>query len=386
MNRIRLCLDTNILHQEGLSSQRMQILKKLIDDSKVLLTIPEIVVREYASKLIEYAEEDIQKIDKSVKNLQKRGLLESFTSAYEGACTSLIRRDMNSIEDKLNRWLAVYSVDVFSMGNTSVPSLFESYFSGTGAFKAKKRRDDIPDALIYDGISQLSKDGELCVAVKDTYLKSKFEALANVKCYENLDEFLSREDIKSALAEIDNKDSKIGELIRYMEAYEFSLIMEEYFSVFEISGIDQTYYDSSVTLPHDLRNLMCDDLEARAIDPHKDKRIAISNALYLGHSRFSASAEIKSKVNLSFTCDKEDFEDLPRRVRKNLTHISTSDEQVIVKGIFDAKYEAVIELDGINFVDQDINFIKNSLDNLCGSNSPYSVSLSIEKVVLDDQN
>jgi|GEM_PF-4479791 len=384
MSQIKLCLDTNILHQEGLSSQRMKILKKLIDNSKVSLIIPEIFVKEYASKLLEFAEDDIQKIDKSIRSLQKRDILKKFTSAYEATHSAIIRPEMQALESKVKHWLIDYSVDVFSMSNTSVTSLFESYFTGSGAFKEKKRREDIPDAMVYDAVAQLSRKGELCVAIKDDHLKQKIETLPNIQCYKSLDEFLIREDIKAALRNIDNKDSKIDEMLRYMEKYDFLLRIEEYFSNSNMYGIDRAYYDSSVILPYELRNLQCEDLEVRAIEPYQDKKISIFNAVYLGKLRFSASGEIASKVNLTITCHMEELEELPGRTRKKLTHISSTEEHVTVRGIFDAKYEAIIELDNINYEDHDINTIDENLAYLSSDHSPYTIVVSIEKVLLDE--
>ncbi|XCN74458.1 MAG: PIN domain-containing protein [Candidatus Electrothrix aestuarii] len=49
---IKIILDTNILHQEGLNSTRFQILQRLIKSNAVSLIVPEIVIEEYKSKRV----------------------------------------------------------------------------------------------------------------------------------------------------------------------------------------------------------------------------------------------------------------------------------------------------------------------------------------------
>ncbi|WP_205049220.1 PIN domain-containing protein, partial [Photobacterium sanguinicancri] len=62
-------LDTNILHQEGLNSGRMQLLKKLIDVEFVRLHIPEIVKNEFITKKAHTASDLMTKSANNLKTV-----------------------------------------------------------------------------------------------------------------------------------------------------------------------------------------------------------------------------------------------------------------------------------------------------------------------------
>ena len=69
---INLALDTNILHQEGLASGRMQILQKLAEDNLVKVYIPEIVKREFITKRTHAIKESLEKATSNLKGAHKK--------------------------------------------------------------------------------------------------------------------------------------------------------------------------------------------------------------------------------------------------------------------------------------------------------------------------
>lgn len=69
---INLVLDTNILHQEGIKSGRMQVLKKLTDAEIVKLYLPEIVRREFYTKRVDSVSDLLEKSLTNFKGIHKK--------------------------------------------------------------------------------------------------------------------------------------------------------------------------------------------------------------------------------------------------------------------------------------------------------------------------
>lgn len=71
---ISLLLDTNILHQEGLSSGNMQMLHRLVNASHVEVFVPEIVKKEFISRRIMEAREKLKDAQNSLSAVGKKYL------------------------------------------------------------------------------------------------------------------------------------------------------------------------------------------------------------------------------------------------------------------------------------------------------------------------
>jgi rRNA-processing protein FCF1 len=182
---LNVLLDTNILHEEGLNSTRVQRIQRLIKSNDLKLIIPEIVVNEFKSIRIEQANSDLDKIQSGLDRLQRKNI----TGKDSRPIKEVIQFILSSISlfnDNVDTWMEHNNVDIYNISNTSIEDLFASYFSGTGAFRNKKAREDIPDAVIYDGIVKISKDTKIAVVVKDGVLLSAISKLNNVDCYSSL--------------------------------------------------------------------------------------------------------------------------------------------------------------------------------------------------------
>ncbi|MGO2354912.1 MAG: PIN domain-containing protein [Marinomonas foliarum] len=72
---MNVMLDTNILHSEGLMSVSMQRLLRLVKSGDLKIIIPEIVADEFKSKKIDESTDDLNKINASISNLVRRGVV-----------------------------------------------------------------------------------------------------------------------------------------------------------------------------------------------------------------------------------------------------------------------------------------------------------------------
>lgn len=384
MSLIRVCLDTNILHQESLFSRRMKILRKLIGNGEIFLVLPEMVVREYKSKLIEQVSEDAHNIDKSIQSLKRKGIAAKFIEDYENIYSSKLRSETGKIEDQIDLWLKENNVEVFEISRTLTTNLFDNYFDGVGAFKKKKNRCDIPDAVIYDAVIQISRNEPLSLIVKDEHLKEQFDRLPNVRTYESLELFLAQGEIQEKLTHIDGRDSKIGAVLEYLNEYDFHCQVEEYFGRQGVNGLDDTYYDSSIELPYEFHNVQFVDLEVQAIDANEDKELCLYDPIFLEEKKFSIRIDISSKASFDMTCGLDDFEELPAKARKNLEVDLLGDNLIKVKGIIEVKYQTVLELNGIDYKIEELPTINAHMSYLGTENAAYTANLIVERVVVDD--
>ena len=69
---LKVLLDTNILHEEGLSSTRIQRIQRLIKSNDLKLIIPELVINEFKSKRVQQANSDMDKIQSGIDSLQRK--------------------------------------------------------------------------------------------------------------------------------------------------------------------------------------------------------------------------------------------------------------------------------------------------------------------------
>lgn len=73
---IKILLDTNILHLEGLQSSRFQVLHRLNKSNAICLVIPEMVLKEYKSKRKDQAEAELTKLNSALGNLNRKSILD----------------------------------------------------------------------------------------------------------------------------------------------------------------------------------------------------------------------------------------------------------------------------------------------------------------------
>ena len=380
----KVLLDTNILHQEGLNSTRMQILQRLHIHSVVKLVIPELVIEEYKSKLLCAAGENLKLIKKGFKGLKRRGVAVSNCLNFESYTADILEKEINIIPDMVDDWISKNEVDLYKISNTNIEMLFQSYFSGSGAFREKKSRDDIPDAVILDVIVNIAKKSQLIVILKDGNLLEAVSKLDNVQYYKSLEEFFNREDIREEIIKIDKKDSKTNSIKEYLNSVDFTMVIEEYFSSYGINGIESIFYDDSIEFPYEFNQIKIIDPEVKANDIEENKEIYIHEPNFLGEGKFSVLVSIESNATISFKCSEDDFDKLPSKARKKFsTTFHQNDGYIHVNGTVDAKFEGVLTIDNV-YENCDVSELKVHMSYIGSKKCEISFMLEIESVVIDD--
>jgi rRNA-processing protein FCF1 len=193
---INLILDTNILHQEGLNSGRMQVLKKLINNEMVKLFIPEIVKREFTTKRASEITNALNSMQGSIKKLQNRINFENdLSNSGLVIGKELLRLKTvveESVEIEFQTWVDELKVTVSKFEPEHINSVLDDYFNGGGVFRSLKYREDLPDSMIHQTIKQLVAEiGEVHLTLIDGAFKKHMEKDQSVKVFDSLDDFFT---------------------------------------------------------------------------------------------------------------------------------------------------------------------------------------------------
>lgn len=211
---MRISLDTNVLHQEGFKSQSMRLLHRLVVAGFLELFLCRMVLREYGSKRqlevsskLQSARDNLQDLNKS---FSKSGIKLSGLSALESEILRLLPDLDASRESAMQDWLNDYKVTIIDADLDTHSHAWNDYFSGCGAFKRPKNRDDIPDAVIARSLERLASDGNgLTFICKDGQLKKFMSEVPGVQVFSELSDFISSSFFVAKLDELDSHNKII---------------------------------------------------------------------------------------------------------------------------------------------------------------------------------
>lgn len=140
---LTVLFDTNIFHQEGLTSTRIQRFQRLLKESEVKLIIPEIVLEEFRSRRLFLADQEFNNIKKSVNNLQKKEILKNMNifsgCFYSDSVENIHKQSIDNTSKDIDFWVANDNIEIYKISNTCIDELFKNYFSGNGAFREKRK-------------------------------------------------------------------------------------------------------------------------------------------------------------------------------------------------------------------------------------------------------
>ncbi|WP_394169033.1 PIN domain-containing protein [Saccharospirillum alexandrii] len=229
---MRVVIDTNILHQEGLSSISMHKLYNLVVSCGLQIYLPEIVEREYiTSREIEIIAQ-LKNIKKSYKEINK--MTPEFSSSKGNIKTELQNLDLKiksaagDVYVWFDRWTSDYRVKRLDIKPHYISSIFDDYFSGSGAFKQRKNRNDILDAIILENIKELSSQGEsLTLLCGDKGLSQAASKLEGINIYSSLKEFLETKEVSDRLSKV-STDDNTKKYIDFFSSPEFELALRSF--------------------------------------------------------------------------------------------------------------------------------------------------------------
>ncbi|MGO2356587.1 MAG: hypothetical protein ACTH58_17860, partial [Marinomonas foliarum] len=222
---------------------------------------------------------------------------------------------ISEFDRSFDKWVVDNEIEIYRISNTSIEAVFKNYFCGEGAFGSKKNRQDIPDAVIYDGILRLSEHEALEFVANDGTLNKAVSALPNVCCYSSLDKLLQVGSLQEKLSELDANDRQVTRILSILNSFDVEFDLSRILQNNK-ALIEGAYYDGeSIQLPFEFEDIKTIDLQANVRDVSE---VLLLRAVYLGESKFSYEVSIECKADLHFFCNEDDYQKLPYIYRKAL--------------------------------------------------------------------
>ncbi|RAS66291.1 hypothetical protein DET48_10671 [Vibrio diazotrophicus] len=377
---IKILLDTNILHQEGLQSSRFQLLQRLIRSNSICLVIPEMVLKEYKSKRLDQAEAELKKLNSALDNLNRKSIIDKDKYVVR-QLTNFVATSIKEADRFVDSWIKENKVVVPLISDTSIEDIFKSYFSGTGAFRNKKQREDIPDAVILDAIEKLAKESELFVVAKDGALIEAVKDIDNVVLFKDLIEVIEVPQLKAILVELNASERKVTSIIETLSTFDSCYEVSQYLTDNYLVEVEGFYDEDFVELPYDLTNI---ELTEHEVHVQNLKEVSVDSPRYLGNGKFAYTLSAECEAELSFYCENEAYESLSYEYRKALSKSEIEGlSNVKVTGSVEVIFKGVVELCGIE-TDIETSQLQVHLSYLGAEKSLISCDVSLEKLEIQD--
>ena len=372
-----IVLDTNILHQEGLLSGRMQVLKKLVDAKLITIFVPDIVLREFSTKRVTEITNALNSIQGSLAKSDKKQdhstELKKRSAVLEKEVVELKKIVEKSVLEDVEHWLGSHQVQMLTFKVENITKVVDDYFTGSGVFKALKSREDFPDSMIHQTIIDLVESvGEVHAVLIDGAFKKGIEKQEGVIVLNSLKALLELDDIAEYLANAPFEEMftshGVAEQLQQYFAHQKELISHIYVSdegVHNTELIGINAYNATIDWPseNDIRNL------------------AISNVYSVSDSEFTAEISFVTDTTVHYVSDYGSYLQVERNANRNVDMDSMNGD-----GFCDLYEGFTVELSGkIHFTFSERNNIEEAtslMNSLIEHEAQVSIDLEIDSATL----
>lgn len=374
---INLILDTNILHQEGLDSGRMQVLKKLINNEMVKLFIPEIVKREFTTKRASEITNALNSMQGNIKKLQNRiDFDNALTSSSQEIGTELNKLRAvveESVEIEFQTWVDELKVTVSRFNPEHIDSVLDDYFSGSGVFRSLKHREDLPDSMIHQTIKQLIAElGEVHLTLIDGAFKKHMKKEQSVKVFDSLDDFFTIDAIEGLVTN--------EQFEQYFNSKELATLLTSYLRT-QSELISNIYIPDGSVENTEQVGIRVFNAEINWPDETTIDNLSISSFYVISETKFTATISFTSQAPLHFVSDYGSYLELERDEDRAVDMDSMNGE-----GICDLYESYNVEFEGVITLNYDeaysLEQIKALFNNLASNDRFISIELDIESASL----
>lgn len=376
---INIILDTNILHKEGLSSGRMQVMKKLVSDELITIHVSEIVQKEFITKRISEITNALNSIQGSLRKSQGKLDHENELKTRSAALVSEVAELKGLVEKNVNddfeAWVESHKVNVIKFNPEYIEQVLHDYFSGSGAFKAQKSREDFPDSMIHQTICGLVKDvGEVHAILIDGAFKKGMEKQKGITILDSINDLLNLEDIKRHLSS--------EELNTFFVSKELSVAIATYLTT-QPEMIRHIYIPDGGVENTELIGIRVFGAEINGPDEETINNLCIDNFYAISSNEFTADISFFSDTSVHYISDYGSYLELERDGTRLVDMDSMNGE-----GICDLYESFVVKFSGkisVTFFEENsVESIKEMMSNLIDNEDGISIELDIDMASLID--
>lgn len=178
-------------------------LSRLAQAGQLTLHIPEIVRREAVSQQREQYSKDVEALRTALHNLGRRPLtdtLADYLRASMERLASLSAELAAFAESDFAAWEISVSAVPHPIGDSHGAQVIEAYFAGTPPFRGPKRREDFPDAFLWQTIRDLATSYDpLYVVSADKALLTAARCVSGVVPFESPEALVASEPFQAIL-------------------------------------------------------------------------------------------------------------------------------------------------------------------------------------------
>jgi hypothetical protein len=307
-----IVLDTNILHQEGLFSRNMKVLERIAQSGKITVCVPELVLQEFTTRKVTDARELLKKSKDVFPEVKRRlpgsdianlaQLIEELTEEFKDALEE-------SYENAINEWKTALNVETLIFNPAILSTVFNDYFSGKGAFRAPKEREDIPDSFIAHSILPLADTGRIVnVVLKDGVLKKHLSS-KNLAIFDDLTSLFASEPFKKISDELDASTRNVDELKIFLASIETVGNLMSFIKT-DIKGLEEIYVENDEISGCEILEMDSFGVSINGITPQGVLSISLGDVSYVEPGYFSISMIIVANTHVSFVASYMEFSNL----------------------------------------------------------------------------
>lgn len=241
---LHVIFDTSVLRpstHQLLNSPEIEAIKNLAIAGRIKIHFPYIVENEFKTQRKSHYLNLIGDVSRKIEELygDEKGRDGDFFDKLNKICLDVKDNKQRIAEEKISyidEWInETGSVRQLIEPNDAV-EVFERYFSGEIPFSGIKKRDDIPDAFIFQSVKNIRRDvkesEDVITIVNDKFLRKACQEF-NIRCYSNLNEFIRSDEYKSLYNNhcIEKNLSLIQEkLLKYINENNVGELFSDYLS------------------------------------------------------------------------------------------------------------------------------------------------------------
>lgn len=298
-----LVFDTSILRSDPRRSKAdFLALIRLAKSGKIKLHIPYFVKQEFVTYLFsEYYDEHLTAIDKSLSKLKKHlpDELSNRLLDLEKQYTEVKNAIVDYPEKDFIEWAQSAEAVIHPIANNHGIEVANAYFGGIPPFREKKKREDFPDAFIWQTIHDLSNVfDKLYAIINDKGLRSACETKENIILFNTLEDFLASDVCKSLLAEssLAEEVSVLLNIIPLLDTELEEAVIEQIPDVIYGEEVESNW------IPEDNNTATCVGIEN--ID---SVEIDTANPLYYGNGQIVIQFKMSVQSRLNYAIFKSDY-------------------------------------------------------------------------------
>ena len=323
---IHLVIDTTAFRNDPARKKAaFRSLKRLAEAGEIRLHVPRVVIEEFLSQQIEQYVAGLSEIRTLVVKFKKKHAPDVVREVLDNTDQQLSRLKEELVafaRTDFDQWVREAGAEVHGIAESHGKRVMDAYFSGAMPFREKKRREDIPDAFIWQVVLDLVESrGEVHVVSKDGTIKTASEAHASIVWFGTVEEFIASDTCQTPL----RKNLANANFQRLLSVY--PQLLDEIRSAVDSQAVD--VLDGKTVTGHEIPD---DNNEATITSIGKSQNIEINarDAEYFGDGLFVIPVTFTNECLLNYAVFKSDFYCLPE----------DKIEQVSVSELNDHYYDA----------------------------------------------